>query len=38
MPPGNIFIPAVMRARRLMYQQLKALLVRHGLIAQGEAA
>ncbi len=36
MPPGNLFIPTVMRKRRQMYAELKDLLVRHGLLATGE--
>jgi hypothetical protein len=37
MPPGHVFLPAVIRRRRAMYDQLKALLVRHGLVVSGEA-
>jgi hypothetical protein len=37
MPPGNIFIPAVVRRRREMYEQLKAMLTRHGLEVSGNA-
>lgn len=37
MPPGNVFIPAVVRHRRQMYQELKALLVREGLVVTGDA-
>lgn len=38
MPAGNVFIPAVVKARRSMYQRLKDMLERHGLIVTGEAA
>jgi len=38
MPPGHVFVPAVVRRRRAMYEQLKALLVRHGLQVSGDAA
>lgn len=37
MPPGNIFIPAVVRRRREMYEQLKAMLTRRGLEVSGNA-
>ncbi len=37
MPPGHVFVPAVMRRRRQMYDQLKALLVAHGLTVSGDA-
>jgi hypothetical protein len=35
MPPGHVFIPAVIRRRRAMYQQLAEMLARHGLIVRG---
>lgn len=35
MPPGNIFVPNVMRRRRQMYEQLKALIARQGLTVSG---
>ena len=38
MPPGHVFIPIVMRRRRTMYEQLKSLLVRHGLMVSGNAS
>lgn len=38
MPPGNVFIPRIIRARRRMWQQLKELLTRKGLLVTGEAA
>lgn len=31
MPPGNVFFPAYRKWKRTMFEQLKALLVRHGL-------
>lgn len=37
MPPGRVFIPRVIRARRRMYELLKALLVRKGLLVSGDA-
>lgn len=37
MPPGRVFIPRMIRARRQMYAQLKALLVRKGLSVSGDA-
>ena len=37
MPPGHVFIPAVVRRRRAMYDQLKALLETHGLTVSGDA-
>jgi hypothetical protein len=37
MPPGRVFIPAVIKRRRIMYQQLRALLERHGLKVSGDA-
>lgn len=36
MPPGHVFIPAVIKRRRIMYQQLRALLERHGLKVLGD--
>jgi hypothetical protein len=36
MPAGNVFIPTMMRARRAMYDALKDLLQRSGLIVSGE--
>jgi hypothetical protein len=36
MPPGHVFVPAVVRRRRTMYEQLKALLTRHGLQVSGD--
>lgn len=38
MPPGNVFIPRVIRWRRKMYEALKALLQKNGLIPVGEEA
>lgn len=37
MPPGHVFIPAVIRQRRKMYDALKALLERKGLLVSGDA-
>lgn len=36
MPPGHVFVPAAIRARRSMYDRLRALLVRHGATVSGE--
>lgn len=36
-PPTHVFGRTVMRFRRRMYDQLKDLLVRHGLLVSGEA-
>src|SRR5262245_16900237 len=38
MPPGHVFWPVYYARRRAMFQQLKVLLVREGLIVSGEAA
>lgn len=37
MPAGHVFVPAVIRRRRIMYDVLKDLLVKHGLIVSGNA-
>lgn len=37
MPPGRVFIPAAIRARRKMYDALKAMIARHGLEVSGDA-
>ncbi|HEV8211052.1 MAG TPA: hypothetical protein VGP77_13050 [Vicinamibacterales bacterium] len=37
MPPGHVFVPAIVRHRRAMYDKLKALLVKHGLLVSGDA-
>lgn len=37
MPPAHVFVPAVMRKRRAMYDELKAMLTRHGLLVSGDA-
>ncbi len=34
-PPGHVFIPAITRWRRRMYEELAALLVRNGLEVTG---
>jgi len=36
-PPTHVFVGTMIRARRTMYEQLKALLVRHGLAVSGDA-
>jgi len=35
MPAGNIFIPAMMRARRTLNRELAAMMQRHGLTVTG---
>lgn len=37
MPPGHVFIPVVIRKRRQMYEQLKDLVARQGLVVSGDA-
>lgn len=37
MPPFHVFVPAIVRERRRMYQQLKEMLVRYGLLVSGDA-
>jgi hypothetical protein len=37
MPPGNVFVPAVVRQRRQMMERLRDLLVRNGLVVTGDA-
>ncbi len=36
MPAGHIFIPIVIRQRRAMYADLKALIERHGFVVTGD--
>lgn len=36
MPPGHVFVPAVIRWRKWMYGQLKDMLVRSGLTVTGD--
>jgi hypothetical protein len=35
MPPGHVFVPRIIRARRAMYERLKAMLARRGLVVTG---
>lgn len=35
MPPGHVFIPVAVRARKAMYTQLADLMTRHGLLVSG---
>lgn len=35
MPPGHVFIPAMIRARRRMYELLAAMMRRNGLLVSG---
>jgi hypothetical protein len=37
MPPGHVFVPIMMRRRRAMYAQLKALIASTGLTVSGDA-
>jgi hypothetical protein len=37
MPPGNVFVPVVVRQRRKMFERLKDLLVHNGLVVSGDA-
>ncbi len=37
MPAGHVFVPAVLKARRRMYEELKALVTRKGLQVSGDA-
>jgi hypothetical protein len=37
MPPGHVFVPAIVRNRRRMYEELKGLLERNGLQVTGDA-
>ena len=37
MPPGNVFVPPIIRARHRMYQRLAEMLKRHGLVVTGDA-
>lgn len=36
-PPGRAFIPAMIKARRRMYEQFATMLDRHGLVVTGSA-
>lgn len=35
MPPGHVFVPIMIQRRRVMYEQLKSLLVRNGAVLTG---
>lgn len=37
MPPRHTFVPIVARSRRVMWERLKTMLVRHGLQVSGDA-
>jgi hypothetical protein len=37
MPAGNVFIPAAIRARRRMWQDLETMLVQNGFLLRGAA-
>jgi hypothetical protein len=36
MPPGKVFVPRIVRARRTLTQQLKDMVARHGAKVSGE--
>jgi hypothetical protein len=36
MPPGHVFVPRILRARRAVTQQLKEMVARHGAIVTGD--
>jgi len=36
MPPGHVFIPIIIRRRRVMFEVLRRVLTEHGLLASGE--
>jgi len=35
-PPGHVFVPVILQRRRAMYEELKDLLTRHGLLVSGD--
>ncbi len=37
MPPGHVFVPVVIRRRRAMYEALKGLIAKKGLVVSGDA-
>lgn len=37
MPPGHVFVPAAIRARRTMFERLKAIVARAGFKVSGDA-
>lgn len=37
MPPAHVFIPAMIRWRKRMYERLKDMMVREGLLVSGDA-
>ena len=37
MPPGHVFVPRIVKARRALLQQLKAMVTRHGAVVSGDA-
>jgi hypothetical protein len=37
MPPGHVFVPVMQQERRAMYDDLRDLLERHGLVVSGAA-
>lgn len=36
MPPGHVFVPRVVKARRALTQQLKNMVARHGAVVTGD--
>lgn len=37
MPPGHVFVPRIVRARRALTEQLKEMVARHGATVSGDA-
>lgn len=37
MPPGRVFVPRVVKARRRLTQELKDMVTRHGAVVTGDA-
>lgn len=37
MPPGHVFVPRIVRARRALVEQLKEMVARHGATVSGDA-
>lgn len=37
MPPGHVFVPRIVRARRVLTEQLKEMVARHGATVSGDA-
>lgn len=37
MPPGRVFVPRIVKARRALTQELKDMVARHGAVVTGDA-